>query len=50
MSVMGYACVAIGHFHVLLGNAAIPGAGSADPTVDSLVRFFGALFACYGVG
>lgn len=50
MSVMGYACVAIGHFHVLLGNAAIPGAGSAGPTVDSLGRFFGAIFADYGVG
>ncbi|KIZ14713.1 DUF4345 domain-containing protein [Streptomyces natalensis] len=46
---MGYACVAIGLFHVLLGNAAIPGAGSAGPTVDSLGRFFGAIFTGYGL-
>ncbi|MFJ2893767.1 DUF4345 domain-containing protein [Streptomyces sp. NPDC087218] len=47
---MGYACVAIGLFHVLLGNAAIPGEGSAGPTIDSLGRFFGAVFAGYGLG
>ncbi|WP_431040592.1 DUF4345 domain-containing protein [Streptomyces sp. P1-3] len=47
---MGYACVAIGLFHVLLGNASIPGAGSAGPTVDSLGRFFGAIFTGYGLG
>ncbi|GAB2581480.1 hypothetical protein GCM10027168_12750 [Streptomyces capparidis] len=46
---MGYACVAIGLLHVLLGNAAVPGAGSAGPTVDSLGRFFGAVFAGYGL-
>ncbi|MEU3841039.1 DUF4345 domain-containing protein [Streptomyces sp. NPDC028635] len=46
---MGYACVAIGLFHVLLGNAAIPGAGSAGPTVDSFGRFMGAIFAGYGL-
>ncbi|MEU4104906.1 DUF4345 domain-containing protein [Streptomyces tanashiensis] len=46
---MGYACVAIGLLHVLLGNAAIPGAGSAGPTVDSLGRFLGATFAGYGL-
>ncbi|MGK5628182.1 DUF4345 domain-containing protein [Streptomyces sp. URMC 123] len=48
--VMGYACVAIGLFHVLLGNASIPGEGSAGPTIDSLGRFFGAIFAGYGLG
>lgn len=47
---MGYACLAIGLFHVLLGNAAIPGGGSAGPTIDSLGRFFGAVFAGYGLG
>lgn len=47
---MGYACLAIGLFHVLLGNAAIPGEGSAGPTTDSLGRFFGAVFAGYGLG
>ncbi|MET9430675.1 DUF4345 domain-containing protein [Streptomyces sp. NPDC003036] len=47
---MGYACVAIGLLHVLLGNAAIPGADSAGATVDSLGRFLGAAFAGYGLG
>lgn len=46
---MGYACVAIGLLHVLLGNAAIPDAASAGATVDSLGRFFGAIFAGYGL-
>jgi hypothetical protein len=46
---MGYACLMIGLGHVLLGNAAIPGAGSAGPTVDNLGRFFGAIFAGYGL-
>ncbi|MEV0321503.1 DUF4345 domain-containing protein [Streptomyces sp. NPDC050658] len=46
---MGYACVAIGLFHVLLGNASIPGEGSAGATIDSLGRFFGAIFAGYGL-
>lgn len=46
---MGYACVAIGLCHVLLGNASIPGAGSAGATVDGLGRFFGAIFAGYGL-
>ncbi|OKJ03284.1 DUF4345 domain-containing protein [Kitasatospora sp. CB01950] len=49
MLTMGYACVAIGLFHVLAGNAAIPGESSADATVDSLGRFFGAIFAGYGI-
>ncbi|WP_405851422.1 DUF4345 domain-containing protein [Streptomyces sp. NBC_00090] len=46
---MGYACVAIGLVHVVLGNASIPGAESAGPTIDSLGRFFGAIFAGYGL-
>ncbi|MFI1330710.1 DUF4345 domain-containing protein [Streptomyces sp. NPDC020845] len=46
---MGWACVAIGLFHVALGNAAIPGAGSAGATVDSWGRFMGASFAGYGL-
>ncbi|MEU6669309.1 DUF4345 domain-containing protein [Streptomyces sp. NPDC046727] len=46
---MGWACVAIGVFHVALGNAAIPGAGSAGATVDSWGRFMGAAFAGYGL-
>ncbi|MFJ7067758.1 DUF4345 domain-containing protein [Streptomyces sp. NPDC101115] len=46
---MGWACVAIGLFHVALGNAALPGAGSAGATVDSWGRFMGAAFAGYGL-
>ncbi|MEU7061825.1 DUF4345 domain-containing protein [Streptomyces sp. NPDC046197] len=46
---MGWACVTIGLFHVALGNAAIPGAGSAGPTVDSWGRFMGASFVGYGL-
>ncbi|MFF4607344.1 DUF4345 domain-containing protein [Streptomyces sp. NPDC001339] len=46
---MGWACVAIGLFHVALGNAAIPGAGSAGTTVDSWGRFMGAVFVGYGL-
>ncbi|MZD04427.1 DUF4345 domain-containing protein [Streptomyces sp. SID5785] len=46
---MGWACVAIGLFHVALGNAAIPGAGSAGATIDSWGRFMGASFVGYGL-
>lgn len=46
---MGISCVAIGLGHVLLGNASIPGAGDAGTTIDSLGRFFGAVFAGYGL-
>ncbi|MFE9499184.1 DUF4345 domain-containing protein [Streptomyces collinus] len=46
---MGWSCVAIGLFHVALGNAAIPGAGSAGATVDSWGRFMGASFVGYGL-
>ncbi|MEU5592801.1 DUF4345 domain-containing protein [Streptomyces sp. NPDC020298] len=46
---MGWSCVAIGVFHVVLGNAAIPGAGSAGATVDSWGRFMGASFTGYGL-
>ncbi|MFF4398754.1 DUF4345 domain-containing protein [Streptomyces sp. NPDC001480] len=46
---MGWSCVVIGVFHVVLGNAAIPGAGSAGTTVDSWGRFMGASFVGYGL-
>ncbi|MBT2446145.1 DUF4345 domain-containing protein [Streptomyces sp. ISL-43] len=46
---MGFACVAIGLLHVALGNDSVPGASSAGATVDSLQRFFGAIFAGYGL-
>ncbi|MFJ9946550.1 DUF4345 domain-containing protein [Kitasatospora sp. NPDC091207] len=45
----GVACVAIGLFHVLGGNASIPGEEDAGATIDSLGRFFGAVFAGYGL-
>jgi spore maturation protein SpmB len=47
--VMGFSCVAIGLLHVVGGNAAIPGAESAGTTIDSLGRFFGAIFVGYGL-
>jgi len=46
---MGWSCVMIGLFHVALGNAAIPGAGSAGATIDSWGRFMGACFTGYGL-
>ncbi|MFF1557010.1 DUF4345 domain-containing protein [Streptomyces sp. NPDC058279] len=46
---MGIACVAIGLFHVLGGNAAIPGEADAGATIDSLGRFLGAIFVGYGL-
>jgi hypothetical protein len=45
---MGWSCVAIGLFHLALGNAAIPGAAHAGTTIDSWGRFMGASFAGYG--
>ncbi|MEU8890019.1 DUF4345 domain-containing protein [Streptomyces sp. NPDC048442] len=47
--IMGFSCVAIGVLHIVAGNAAIPGGESAGPTIDSLGRFFGAIFAGYGL-
>ncbi|ROR46154.1 DUF4345 domain-containing protein [Kitasatospora cineracea] len=46
---MGFACAAIGLLHLLAGNAIVPGATDAGPTVDSLNRFLGAVFAGYGL-
>ncbi|MEV0415503.1 DUF4345 domain-containing protein [Streptomyces sp. NPDC050448] len=46
---MGWSSVVIGLYHVVLGNAAIPGAGSAGTTVDSWGRFMGASFVGYGL-
>ncbi|WP_129307356.1 DUF4345 domain-containing protein [Streptomyces sp. L2] len=46
---MGWSSVAIGLFHVALGNAAIPGAGSAGTTIDSWGRFMGSSFVGYGL-
>ncbi|MRH92682.1 DUF4345 domain-containing protein [Nocardia sp. SYP-A9097] len=46
---MGYACVAIGVFHLALGIDGIPDMGSAGATADSQSRFFGAIFLGYGL-
>ncbi|WP_330179240.1 DUF4345 domain-containing protein [Nocardia sp. NBC_01503] len=46
---MGYACVAIGVFHMALGIDGIPDMGSAGATADSQSRFFGAIFLGYGL-
>ncbi|WP_081982742.1 DUF4345 domain-containing protein [Streptacidiphilus albus] len=49
VQLMGWACVAIGLWHLALGNAAIPGAGNAGTTIDSWGRFMGASFTGYGL-
>ncbi|WP_329492750.1 DUF4345 domain-containing protein [Kitasatospora herbaricolor] len=49
LRLMGWSCVAIGLFHLALGNAAIPGAAHAGATIDSWGRFMGASFAGYGL-
>lgn len=47
--VNGAACVGIGVVHLLAGTASVPGEGLADATVDSRERFYGAIFAGYGL-
>ncbi len=49
MWAMGVACVAIGMFHLALGIDSVPGEAGAGATVDSRERFYGAVFAGYGV-
>ncbi|WP_315904231.1 DUF4345 domain-containing protein [Streptomyces sp. ASQP_92] len=46
---MGIADMAIGAVHLVVGMGSVPGAGSPGPTVDSLMRFFGAIFLGYGL-
>ncbi|MFE6858759.1 DUF4345 domain-containing protein [Nocardia sp. NPDC057668] len=47
--IVGYACVAIGLAHLVLGEAAVPDMGTAAATPDSQSRFFGAIFVGYGL-
>ena len=47
--VMGGVCLAIGVFHIVGGIASVPGEARAGATVDSRERFYGVLFAAYGV-
>jgi hypothetical protein len=46
---MGVACAVIGLYHVVLGIDSVPGAGTANATVDSRERFYNAIFFGYGV-
>jgi Domain of unknown function (DUF4345) len=46
---MGISCIAIGAAHFLFGVASVPGEGTAGATVDSRERFYGAIFAGYGI-
>ncbi|MGD3106139.1 DUF4345 domain-containing protein [Streptomyces sp. YGL11-2] len=46
---MGFACVAIGAYHLVLGISSVPGEGATGPTVDSRERFYNAIFLGYGL-
>lgn len=46
---MGIADVLIGAVHLVIGMDSVSGAGSPGPTVDSLMRFFAAIFLGYGL-
>ncbi|NUS44369.1 MAG: DUF4345 domain-containing protein [Mycobacteriaceae bacterium] len=48
-SIMGWACVAIGVLHMVLGVDAVPDMADSGVTADSQSRFFGALFVGYGL-
>jgi hypothetical protein len=48
-SIMGIACSAIGLTHIALGLNSVPSQRSASATMDSLTRFFSAIFVGYGV-
>lgn len=48
--VTGWACIAIGGVQLVGGVRAEPGMTVEDATVDSHVRFMGAVFAGYGMG
>ncbi|WP_327151139.1 DUF4345 domain-containing protein [Nocardia sp. NBC_01329] len=47
--VMGIVCVLIGIAHIVLGPAAVPDTGALTATDDNQNRFFGAIFAGYGL-
>lgn len=46
---LGAACAVIGVVHLALGVASVPGESLAGATVDSRERFYGAIFAAYGI-
>lgn len=45
----GVACVVIGLVHLALGVSSVPGATTANATVDSRERFYNAIFVGYGL-
>ncbi|MFI6346324.1 DUF4345 domain-containing protein [Streptomyces sp. NPDC050560] len=45
----GVSCTAIGVCHAAYGVRSVPGAVDANTTVDSRERFYGAMFAAYGL-
>lgn len=45
----GIACTGIGIYHLFGGVRSVPGEQDAGPTVDSRERFYGAIFAGYGL-
>lgn len=45
----GISCVAIGAVHAIGGVRVVPGAASSSATVDSQERFFGPIFAAWGL-
>jgi hypothetical protein len=47
--IMGVACLAIGLVHLAFGVASVPGEAGAGATVDSRERYYGAIFAGYGL-
>lgn len=49
MLLTGAACILIGAVHLILGITSVPGEALAGPTVDSRERFYGAIFAGYGL-
>ncbi len=49
VGLMGATCAAIGVYHFALGTATVAGESSADATVDSRERFYGAVFLGYGL-
>ncbi|MGW1738228.1 DUF4345 domain-containing protein [Nocardia sp. NPDC001965] len=46
---MGIACLLIGIAHIVIGPAAVPDTGTLTATDDNQNRFFGAVFAGYGL-
>jgi hypothetical protein len=48
-SAAGITCIAIGAAHAASGLRGLPGAPAGDASLDSQERFFGPIFAAYGL-